>query len=181
MLEDRLLLWRFKRGSREAFRLIYEKYADGLLTLAANLLNDKADAEDVVQDVFISFVQSVEKFRLRGGLKGYLTTCVANRSRDYLRKNRRRQTLMVHQAERAITDVKSPVQLVVRSEELQKLSNAITELPYEQREAIVLRLHGEMRFKTIARLQNISIKTAQSRYRYGLDKLRSILNGEVRK
>ena len=181
MLEDRLLLWRFKRGSREAFRLIYDKYADSLLTLAANLLIDKADAEDVVQDVFISFVQSVQKFHLRGSLKGYLATCVANRSRDYLRKNRRQQTLTVNRLKQATTDVKNPVQLVIFSEELQKLSRAIMELPYEQREAIVLHLHGEMRFKTIAGLQNISIKTAQSRYRYGLDKLRSILNGEVRK
>jgi len=174
MLEDRLLLWRFKRGNREAFRLIYEKYADALLTLAANLLNDKADAEDVVQDVFISFVQSVQKFHLRGSLKGYLTTCVANRSRDYLRKNMRRQALTVNRLQQATTTVKNPVQLVICSEQLQKLSRAMAELPYEQREAIVLRLHGEMRFKTIAKLKNISIKTAQSRYRYGLDKLRSI-------
>ena len=70
MLEDKILLWRFKHGSRGAFRLIYEKYADSLLSLAANLLNDKADAEDVLQDVFISFVQSIEKFHLRGSLKG---------------------------------------------------------------------------------------------------------------
>jgi len=181
MLEDRLLLWKFKRGSRSAFRLIYEKYAGDLLTLAANLLNDKADAEDVVQDVFISFVQSVEKFRLTGSLKGYLATCVANRSRDYIRRNKRRQTAAANGPEQATSDAKTPVQLVICSEELHKLSYAMTELPYEQREAIVLRLHGDLRFRQIAKLQNISIKTAQSRYRYGLDKLRSILNGEVRK
>jgi RNA polymerase sigma factor (sigma-70 family) len=181
MLEDRLLLWRFKRGNREAFRLIYQKYADYLLTIGANLLDDKSDAEDVVQDVFISFVQSVQKFHLQGSLKGYLTTCVANRSRDYIRKNRRRQNLSVNRPQRATTNVKNPVQLVICSEQLQKLSRAMAELPYEQREAIVLRLHGEMRFKTIAKLKNVSIKTAQSRYRYGLDKLRSILKGEVRK
>ena len=181
MLEDRLLLWKFKCGSRDAFRLIYEKYAGDLLTLAANLLNDKADAEDVVQDVFISFVQSVEKFRLTGSLKGYLATCVANRSRDYIRRNKRRQTAAVNEPEQTTSDAKNPVQLVICSEELHKLSYAMTELPYEQREAIVLRLHGDLRFRQIAKLQNISIKTAQSRYRYGLDKLRSILNGEVRK
>jgi RNA polymerase sigma-70 factor (ECF subfamily) len=179
MLEDKLLLWRFKCGNREAFRIIYRKYADSLLSLAANLLNDKADAEDVVQDVFISFVQSIGEFRLRGSLKSYLTTCVANRSRDYIRKRRRRQTFKINQAGRTGTAVKTPIQLVVHTEELQRLSQAIMELPYEQREAIVLRLHGEMRFKAIARLQNISTKTAQSRYRYGLDKLRSILDGEV--
>ena len=181
MLEDRLLLWKFKRGSKGAFRLIYEKYAGDLLTLAANFLNDKADAEDVVQDVFISFVQSVEKFRLTGSLKGYLATCVANRSRDYIRRNKRRQNAAVNEPKQTTSGAKSPVRLVICSEELQKLSYAMTELPYEQREAIVLRLHGDLRFRQIAGLQNISIKTAQSRYRYGLDKLRSILNGEVRK
>ena len=181
MLENRLLLWKFKRGSRDAFRVIYEKYAGDLLTLAANLLNDKADAEDVVQDVFISFVQSVKKFRLRGTLKGYLTTCVANRARDYIRRKKRRQTAAISDAEQMISGERSPVQLVIFSEELQKLSHAMTELPYDQRETIVLHLHGEMRFRQIAELQNVSIKTIQSRYRYGLDKLRSILNGEVRK
>ena len=55
------------------------------------------------------------------------------------------------------------------------------ELAYEQREVIILRLHERMRFKAIARLQGVSDKTAQSRYRYGLDKLRSILNGGVKK
>jgi len=181
MLEDRLLLRKFKLGSRDAFRLIYEKHAGDLLTLAANLLDDKVIAEDAVQDVFISFVQSVEKFHLKGSLKGYLITCVANRSRDYIRKNKRQRTVALDEAEQMTSDSKSPVQLVIRDEELQKLSYALTELPYEQREAIVLHLHGEMRFRQIAKLRNVSIKTVQSRYRYGLDKLRSMMNGEVRK
>jgi RNA polymerase sigma-70 factor (ECF subfamily) len=181
MLEEKLLLWRFKCGSRDAFRLIYEKYAADLLTLAANLLDDSSSAEDIVQDVFISFVKSVEQFRLRGSLKGYLTTCVANRARDYTRKKRRRRTVAVGEAEQMTSDTKSPVQLVIRTEELQKLKHAITHLPYQQREVVVLRVHGEMRFRQIAKLQNVSVKTALSRYRYGLDKLRSMLNGEVKK
>ena len=82
MLEDRLLLWKFKRGSRDAFRTIYEKYAGDMLTLAGNLLDDKVGAEDIVQDVFIKLVESVGTFRLTGSLKSYLATCVANRSRD---------------------------------------------------------------------------------------------------
>jgi RNA polymerase sigma factor (sigma-70 family) len=179
MLEDRLLLWKFKRGSRDAFLDIYEKYIGDLLTLAANLLGNETVAEDVVQDVFISFVQSVKKFRLTGSLKGYLATCVANRSRDYIRRKKRWQTAIISDAQQVVSDERSPVQLAICSEELRKLSHAMSELPYEQRETIVLRLHGDLRFRQIARLQSISIKTAQSRYRYGLYKLRSILNGEV--
>ncbi len=181
MLEDRLLIRKFRNGSKDAFRAIYEKYTDDLLTLAANLLNDKVGAEDVVQDVFISFAESVDKFRLTGSLKGFLAKCVANRSRDCIRKRNRGQIAAANRAERKSSEAKSPVRLVINSEELKKLGSALTELPYEQREAIVLRLHGDLRFRQIAKMQNVSTKTVQSRYRYGLDKLRSILNGEVKK
>lgn len=181
MFEDRLLLWRFKAGSQDAFCRIYEKYVNDLLTLAANLLADASSAEDVVQDVFINFVKSADRFRLTGSLKGYLATCVANRARDYIRQNIRRQNIQLGQAAQAAADPESPVELVIRTEELERVSCAMTELPYEQREAVVLRLHGDLRFRQIAKLQNVSIKTVLSRYQYGLNKLRSILNGEVEK
>ena len=181
MLEDRLLLWKFRHGSKDAFRAIYEKYAGDMLTLAGNLLDDKAGAEDIVQDVFIKLVESVDTFRLTGNLKSYLATCVANRSRDYIRRSIRQRNAMVKQAEKMSAEAKSMVHLAISSEQLQKLSDAMAELPYEQREAIALRIHGNLRFRQIAQLQNVSTKTAQSRYRYGLDKLRSTLNGEVKK
>ncbi|MHC4121145.1 MAG: RNA polymerase sigma factor [Planctomycetota bacterium] len=181
MLEDRLLVWKFKGGSRDALRAIYEKYADDLLTLAANLLDDRAGAEDVVQDVFITFAESADRFRLTGSLKGFLSKCVANRSRDCIRKNRRGQIAVAKRGERKSSEVRNPVQLAISSEESTKLGNALTELPYEQREAIVLHLHGDLRFRQIAKMQKVSTKTVQSRYRYGLDKLRSSMNGEVRR
>ena len=58
MLEDKLLIWKFNRGSREALRSIYEKYKNDLVTLAAALLIDKNSAEDVVHDVFVTFIES---------------------------------------------------------------------------------------------------------------------------
>jgi RNA polymerase sigma factor (sigma-70 family) len=61
------------------------------------------------------------------------------------------------------------------------LSAALAELPYEQREAVTLHLKAGLRFKQIAKLQNIPVSTVQGRYRYGLDKLRTILNSEVEK
>ena len=181
MLEDRLLLWKFKHGSRDAFRTIYEKYAGDMLTLAGNLLDDKTGAEDIVQDVFIKLVESVGTFRLTGSLKSYLATCVANRSRDCIRRRIRQLNAMAKQAEKTPAETKSTVLMAICSEQLRKLSDAMTELPYEQREAIALRIHANMGFRQIAELQNVSTKTVQSRYRYGLDKLRSTLNGEVKK
>jgi RNA polymerase sigma-70 factor (ECF subfamily) len=179
MIKDNVLLWKYKRGSKDALRRIYEKYRSDLLTLAVNLLGDTNSAEDIVQDVFVSFVQSVDKFRLTGSLKGYLATCVANRSRDCIRKRQRQRLAMVKEKEQMTSDTNSPVQLVVRGEELKRLSFAMTQLPHSQREAIVLYLHGGLKFRQIAKFQEVPIKTAQSRFRCGLDKLRSILSGKV--
>ena len=164
-----------------AFRRIFDKYESDLLTLAANLLADANAAEDVLQEVFISFVQRIDRFQLTGSLKGYFVTCVVNRARDYLRKKQRQWTVSVEEAEQLESDLVSPVQLVIKDEQLEQLAYAMSELAYEQREVIVLHLHEGMKFKMIADLQGVSDKTAQSRYRYGLDKLRSILNGEVEK
>jgi RNA polymerase sigma factor (sigma-70 family) len=179
MLEDRLLVWKFKSGNWDALSRIYDKYRVDLLRLAISLLNDLSSAEDIVQDVFVSFAQSHERFRLTGTLKGYLATCVANRARNRNRDDLRHRTVELDDKKEIVTDLKTPDEWIICSEELKRLSNAIAQLPYEQREAIVLHLQGDMKFKQIAKFRNVSIRTIQSRYRYGIDKLRSLLNSEV--
>ena len=69
----------------------------------------------------------------------------------------------------------------VCNEELQKLRQAMAQLPYEQREVMLLHLQAAMTFKTIARVLALSADTVKSRYRYGLRKLRLILDDEVKK
>jgi RNA polymerase sigma-70 factor (ECF subfamily) len=73
-----------------------------------------------------------------------------------------------------------PDQWAVCSEEFDRLRDAVLSLPYEQREVLALRIHGQLTFKDIAAAQKTSIKTVQSRYRYALDKLRVLLDGEVK-
>jgi len=58
-------------------------------------------------------------------------------------------------------------------------AGALAQLPCEQRQVIVLHVLGCLRFREIARQSDESINTIQSRYRYGLTKLQSLLNGEV--
>jgi len=178
MREDRLLIWKFKLGNQDALRRIYEKYAGFLLTLASALLNDVGEAEDVVHDFFVSFAQSGKKLRLSGNFKWYLATCVTNRARDRLRA-RQRQTVNLDQADVLYADTNEPESAAVCNEELRKLCLAMEQLPYEQREAVLLHTKGDMKFRQIAKLQKVSIKTVQSRYRYGMEKLRLLLNSEM--
>ena len=179
-MEDKLLVLRCKRGSRDALARIYEKYKRDLLTLAIALLNDRSAAEDVVHDVFVSFVQAIEKFRLTGSLKGYLLTCVANRARN-ANKARHRHSAGLDLPEPVSPGADEPQWSIICNEELQRLSGAMAQLAYDQREAIMLHFHAAMAFRTIATQQGISVNTVKSRYRYGLDKLRLILNHEAEK
>ena len=73
----------------------------------------------------------------------------------------------------------SPIEAVACNEQLGRLSSVMGELPFEQREVVMLHLHGSMTFAAIARARQISANTAKSRYRYGIDRLRSLLNGEA--
>jgi len=178
MIENRLLIWRFKCGSQEALTRIYEKYYGYLVSLATALLNDVHAAEDVVHDFFVSFAQSGTKLRVTGNFKSYLATCVANLARDRIRA-RRRNPKGLDEDDPVDLTVIEPDLLAVRDEEMQQLNRAMAQLPYEQREVIALHLRGKMRFTQIARVRNVSVNTIRSRYRYGLTKLKSLLNSEV--
>lgn len=176
MLKDRILILNAKRGQRSAFAQIYEKYWDSLLTVAVSLLADPEQAKDVVQDVFVKFVTLLGEFELRGTLKAYLATCVANRARDRLRELARHARVEQDCVDRLEA---SAADLLVQNEQLRQLARALVQLPYEQREVIALKIYGGLSFRAIARELGIHLGTVQSRYRYGLDRLRTQLNGKV--
>jgi len=176
-----LLMTRRKQGSRDALRGIYEKYRDSLLILAIALSHDVNIAEDAVHDVFVAFAEHFADFELTGSLKGYLLTCVANRARNTNKAKQRQQNVVPNPAEPACSCANGPFQSIMYNEQLQQLSDAMTHLPYDQREAIMLHFQAEMTFKTIAKSLGISVNTVKSRYRYGLDKLREIFSNEAKK
>ncbi len=180
-MEDKLLIWKLNCGSKDALCRIYEKYRDDLVRIAAGLLNDVSTAEDVVQDVFLMFVHSAHQYEIRKSLKGYLTSCVANKVRNLNRTKRAQNPVSLDEVEPAASNSKAPDQCVACDEEYQLLYKAMAKLPYEQKEAVILHVQGKMKFKDIAKLQAVPIKTTLSRYSYGLNKLRSMLNSEVEK
>ena len=94
-------------------------------------------------------------------------------------KKPRQRKVSLDEIKPTVSNLKRPDQWIIYDEEFQRLHNAMSQLPHEQREAVVLHIQGAMKFKEIAELQETSVKTTLSRYRYGLDKLRSILNDKV--
>ncbi len=177
MLEDRLLLQKLKHGDADALRQIYEKYKHDLLGLAVTLSGDKTTGEDVMQDVFVSFVRAAPNLRLRIGLRSYLLTSVANGVRTLGKTGIRPLSRQQVTAEPA--HPQTPDEAIVQNERAMLIERAMQDLPDDQREVIILHLQAGMKFREIARSQGLSINTVQSRYRYGLQKLRSSLDGKV--
>ena len=67
------------------------------------------------------------------------------------------------------------------NEKLKLLSDAMTQIPYEQREVITLHLQSDMTFRQIAKVQNVSVNTVQGRYRYGVSRMLALFDSEMRK
>ena len=180
MLEDKLLVYKLKNGNSLALQRIYEKYKNDLLSLALALSNNKAAAEDVVHDVFVSFARIADSLQLRTSLKSYLATSVANRVRN-LSRGKPEKIVQLNEAEIVAPDTSRPERLAISKEQSQLIGNALEKIPYEQREVIILHLQSGLKFGQIAESQDVSLNTIQSRYRYGLNKLQAMLDGEVAK
>ena len=177
MFEERRILRKLKNGDKNALCLVYETHKDSLRTIAGSMLHDMGAAEDVLQDVFVSFAQKVRQLHIKGSLRHYLIACVANRVRDEYRRKHIR-TVALDQAEPLDSDSDGPDRAIMADETAQLLAQALAALPFEQREVVVLHLKGALTFREIARLQHTTLSTAHGRYRYGLKKLRTMLNGE---
>jgi RNA polymerase sigma-70 factor (ECF subfamily) len=177
-MEDSTLIRRLKHGDTDALRCIYETYENDMLATAIHLIGDRHTAMDVVHDVFVAFVESIQKRSIYGALRSYLIMCVVNKCRDWRRSPRRKSETLPEDSPAAMTD-SDPAGRMIADETALRLAAAMAELPYDQREVVLLHLRGGLRFKAISKHLEVSINTVQSRYRYGLQKLRSILDGEV--
>ena len=173
MSEDKHLMKLLRHGDSNALHRLYEKYRTDLFTVALSLIHDVHTAEDCLQDVFVRLAEGAANLDIRRNLMGYLISSVANRARDRLRQ----KTRLSYRTENigCSSCAADPVKVLIDREESARAFNTLMRLPYDQREVFVLRVQAGMKFREIAELQNISIRTAISRYRYGIEKMRALL------
>jgi len=176
--DDRVLLARASKGCRESLRRIYEEHKDPLLTLARALTGSRTKAEDIVHDVFVAFARNVPTLRLNTSLRSYLCAGVCNRVRD-LGRTEIRHRRCEDRVNRPPGEAAAPDASVAAAELETRLWAALEQVPLDQREVLLMRTQAGLSFEEIGRHQGISANTARGRYRYGIDKLRSLLNSEL--
>lgn len=156
---------------------LYDAHAAAVYGYVCALLSDAAEAEDVVQTVFLrALEQSKRWFGLRNPT-GYLYRTARNEALDRLRK-REVRIRKAADVQREFALLEPVGASLAAAEEQARINTALLALSTEQREVVVLKLYQEHTFKEIAVLTGVSLNTAASRYRYALAKLKEILEEE---
>jgi len=168
-------------GDKSACSELYDRFSRPLYSLALRILNNRAEAEDVVQDVFIALWEKSGSFETsRGSAFGWAITLARNRAIDRLRTRRRRSTLLDESFSADITgagpapDPDSADDLIFK-EKSHAVRTALSTLPNEQVRALELAFFSGLTQQEIsARLQE-PLGTVKARIRRGLLKLRDAL------
>jgi RNA polymerase sigma-70 factor, ECF subfamily len=166
------LLLGIAAGDERAFAALYDRYAARMYRTALRILGSSADAEDVVQDVFLALVRSRKKLDGVHDLTAYLFAALRRGAALCARRRGR----AVPASPTAVDEAIAPVDEVEPNHPLwDRLERAITSLPTEQREVLTLKFDGELTFAQIAEVTGLSIGTVASRYHYALGKLKGWL------
>ena len=152
----------------------FDTHAAALVLLARRWVSCQADAEDVVQDAFLRFWRSREQVQEPAG---YLYACVKHCALDSQRGRRRQQ-----RREHATARPEAESFLFCRNQQSERravIEAALSRLPNDQAEVLIMKIWGGLTFPQIAAALEISPNTASSRFRYALAKLREQLVEEA--
>jgi RNA polymerase sigma factor (sigma-70 family) len=145
MSEDRRLVRALHRGENAAWRRIYLKYKDDLLTVAQSLVHDVNTAEDCLQEVFV--LLAADGCKVRSNLKGYLLNCIANRARDHLRRRDAQSDCQVNMRMQSV-DSADPADALAEDDRAKIVTQALEELPIDQRRRFIGDSGGPFEFIT---------------------------------
>jgi RNA polymerase sigma-70 factor (ECF subfamily) len=155
-------------GREAAFEALFDRLGARLFKVAWGILGKREDAEDVVQDVFVELVRNRARARGIQNLGSYLFVAVYRASVKRMKMPERRV---------ALSSVVLAAPEPPKTEHSDGVRRAFQALPLEQREVITLKIDGGLTFEEIAGELRLGVGTAASRYRYGMEKLRVLLQG----
>jgi RNA polymerase sigma-70 factor (ECF subfamily) len=178
-LADEEVMQLVQQGDPRAFELLYDRHGGAAFSLAYRMVGERAAAEDVAQEAFLSIWRSRLRYQAeRGSVRTWVLGVVHHRAIDSLRRN------IVHQRRRASaegieerheakerTDVEA-----ARREEARSVRSALDALPEEQCKVIELAYFGGFSHSQIADMLEMPVGTVKGRMRLGLEKLRGQLS-----
>jgi RNA polymerase sigma-70 factor (ECF subfamily) len=182
VLADEELMQLVQQGDPRAFEVLYDRHGGASFSLAYRMVGDRAAAEDITQEAFLSMWRSRVRYEpTRGSVRTWVLGIVHHRAIDGLRRN------LVHQRRRAsaegIEEVHEAAERTdveaARREEARTVREAMEELPEQQLQVIELAYFGGFTHTQIAEMLEMPVGTVKGRMRLGLEKLRRQLGEAV--
>lgn len=176
-IEDYILIRRIQNGDPEAFETLVRKYYQNIYQFCVRRCNgDTALAADLTQDTFLKLIEHIQQYRLTGKFINFLLTIAVNTCNNHFKKKSPdivdMDTLSVVPSNLNISEE------VLRQEDAKIIQQAIDRLPDMQKEVVILRFYHDRKLKEIAAITGVSLPTAKSRLKQGLDKLKRYLDKE---
>ena len=153
---------------------LYDEHAQALFAFLLNFTRDLEDTRDVLQEVFVRLARQPDMLAGARDERAFLICLAQNAAIDLMRR-RGTRAKYAHQFGLEQTALFAPTADPDEAAFRSQLSAALGQLPAEQRAVVHLKLWAGLTFEQIAAALDISPNTAASRYRYGIDKLRSLL------
>jgi RNA polymerase sigma-70 factor (ECF subfamily) len=180
---------RLKAGEAEAFDELVTQYSANIYAVLMRLTEDEEEARDLTQETFLSALKAIKNFRGEADLKTWLYRIAVNESRNRFRwwKRRHRSAIVSLDAENPQTQTamhesisdpaENPEAETLRRERERALRRALTELPTNFREVIVLRDLEGLSYEEVAATLETNVGTVKSRIARGREELRKKLSG----
>ena len=182
-VSDQALLERIAGRDAHALADLYDRFAPVALALAARILGDRSEAEDVLQVVFTRVWQEAGRYDpAKGSAASWLLAWVRNGAIDRLRRRDALRRAALHTADHAPSGHVDDASHLDLSAERDRVARAVAELPPDQRQVIELAYFEGMSQTQIAQRLGEPLGTVKTRIRLGMNKLRQalpVLSGEA--
>lgn len=175
-LEDSALMLRYRDGDIAAFRILYERHNDSLYRYLLRLCKHRDTAEDLYQEVWSKIIKARQRYRPTAKFTTFLYRVAHNCFIDHIRRNKRHSNEISIDPDDSASPTAEPEQVAETLFARERLDRALAELPYEQRNVVLLFLEAGLSLDKIAGITGVNRETAKSRLRYATSKLKAALS-----
>jgi len=185
-LDDGELMQRIGYRDLQAFRVLYNRYANLVYSTSLRVVRDTQIAEDMVQEIFLRMWRKPESYMpQRGRFLTWLTSVTRNRAVDEIRSRNRRfrhETASPEEQERELpaADAEDPALSAELADQRRLILAALAGIPLEQRRVIELAYFGGLTQQEISDRLSQPLGTVKTRIRLGMQKLRAALTPELK-
>jgi RNA polymerase sigma-70 factor (ECF subfamily) len=171
LIVDKVSIQELKNGSQFGFKQLVESHKNKVINTCFGFVHNRADAEDIAQDVFVEVYQSVNSFNEDSSISTWIYRIAVNKSLDFIRKSKRKKRWAEltrinldskNETDHWFTDDNNPQLTLENLERMKILNAAIETLPQNQRAAFTLHKYEDLSYKEVAEILNTSVSSVES-------------------